>query len=231
MNTLTLSNGTESAVEIPAGVRRLQGILTVPTGADGMVIFGHGSGSGRLSPRNQFVAHVLHAARLGTLLLDLLDEEEAGDRDKVFDVELLAERLQITARWLGSTSETCGLHIGYFGASTGAAAALIAAARQPMRVGAVVCRGGRPDLADDCLLGVIAPTLLIVGGRDEIVLGLNNAALALLPCRKRLVVVPGATHLFEEPGALDKVARLAVEWFHRHLRPARPVMREERDVF
>jgi putative phosphoribosyl transferase len=195
----------------------LEGILTVPAGARGAVVFAHGSGSGRFSPRNQFVAHALQEARLATLLLDLLEEQEGGDRVRVFDIELLAYRLQSAADWLGEEPETRDLGLGYFGASTGAAAALVAAARYPAPVRAVVSRGGRPDLARDDLLAVQVPTLLIVGGSDEEVVELNERALLRLRCPKKLVVIPNATHLFPEPGALEEVARLAGEWFVQHL--------------
>jgi putative phosphoribosyl transferase len=208
------------SVEIAAGRRRLAGILDVPADATGVVAFAHGSGSGRFSPRNQYVAGVLQEAGLATLLLDLLEEEEAEDRDKVFDIELLAERLQCAADWLGREPATRALRLGYFGASTGAGAALVAAARAPAAVAAVVSRGGRPDLADDYLPLVQAPTLLIVGGHDDVVIELNEQARRRLRCHKELVIVPGATHLFEEPGTLEEVARLATEWFLRHLGPA-----------
>lgn len=204
-------------VEIPAGRRTLRGILNVPAGAAGVVAFAHGSGSGRQSPRNQFVARALNQAGLATLLLDLLEEEEEDDRSKVFDVELLAERLLFAADWLRQERQTAQLPLGYFGASTGAGAALVAAARQPNGVAAVVSRGGRPDLAGDYLAEVRAPTRLIVGGNDGPVIGLNEQALRVLRCPKDLVIVPGATHLFPEPGALEEVARLAKEWFLRHL--------------
>jgi putative phosphoribosyl transferase len=210
----------ERQVKIPVGVRRLAGILTVPTETKGVVAFAHGSGSGRFSPRNQFVSRVLQEAGLATLLLDLLEEEEAEDREKVFDIDLLAGRLQSAADWLSQEPAIRSLRLGYFGASTGAGAALMAAARKPATVGAVVSRGGRPDLAMDYLPAVQAPTLLIVGGYDDVVLELNRRALRLLRCPKELVVVPGATHLFEEPGTLEEVARLAKEWFLRHLVPA-----------
>jgi putative phosphoribosyl transferase len=194
-------------------------MLSVPPGAEGVVAFAHGSGSGRFSPRNQFVARALEQGALATLLLDLLEEEEADDRKKVFDIELLAERLLSAADWLGQQPETSALRLGYFGASTGAGAALVAAARNPTTVGAVVSRGGRPDLAHECLPLVQAPTLLIVGGNDDVVIGLNEQALGLLRCPKQLVIVPGATHLFEEPGTLEEVSRLAKEWFVRYLAP------------
>ena len=209
----------ERQVEIPSGRRRLSGILSVPSGAEGVVAFAHGSGSGRFSPRNQFVARVLQEAGLATLLLDLLEEEEADDREKVFDIELLAERLQSAADWLSQEPETSALRLGYFGASTGAGAALVAVARDPAAVGAVVSRGGRPDLAHAYLSKVQAPTLLIVGGNDDVVIELNEQALRPLRCPKQLVIVPGATHLFEEPGTLEEVARLAKEWFVQYLAP------------
>ena len=207
----------ERQVEIPSGTRRLSGILTIPPGAAGVVAFAHGSGSGRFSPRNQYVARLLQDGGLATLLLDLLEEEEADDRAKVFDIELLAERLQSAANWLSQESATRSLRLGYFGASTGAGAALVAAAREPARVGAVVSRGGRPDLASEDLPAVQTPTLLIVGGNDDVVIELNQHAHRLLRCPKELVIIPGATHLFEESGALEEVARLAKEWFIRYL--------------
>ncbi len=205
------------AVTIPAGSRRLEGLLAIPAEATAVVAFAHGSGSGRLSPRNQYVAGVLQEAGLATLLLDLLEEEEADDRRKVFDIALLADRLRAAAEWLARDPETQSLRLGYFGASTGAAAALVAAARPPEAVGAIVSRGGRPDLAWDDLPAVEAPTLLIVGGYDEQVLDLNRQALERLHCPKELVVIPGATHLFPEPGALEEVARLATRWLRCHL--------------
>lgn len=215
-----LTKEIERPVEIPSGRRRLSGILHVPPGAVGVVAFAHGSGSGRFSPRNQFVARVLQQAGLATLLLDLLEEEEAEDREKVFDIELLAERLQSAGDWLRQQPDTKSLRLGYFGASTGAGAALVAAARNPAPVGAVVSRGGRPDLACAYLPAVQAPTLLIVGGYDDVVIELNEQAFHQLHCPKDMVIVPGATHLFEEPGTLEEVARLAKEWFVRYLAPA-----------
>jgi len=219
MATQTNPSQRERLIEVPAGRRRLRGILHVPAGAAGVVLFAHGSGSGRLSPRNQFVARVLQEAGLATLLIDLLEDEEADDRAKVFDIELLAERLQDAADWLSRQADTGALRLGYFGASTGAGAALVAAAREPAAVGAVVSRGGRPDLAMAHLSFVQAPTLLIVGGNDDMVIELNEQALRLLHCPKDLEIVPGATHLFEEPGTLEEVARLAKEWFVRYLAP------------
>lgn len=210
---------SEQEVEIPAGSRRLNGLLTVPAEPLGVVVFAHGSGSGRFSPRNQFVAKVLVEQGLATLLLDLLEEEESEDRDNVFDIELLAGRLLSAAEWLRQDSRTRSLRLGYFGASTGAAAALVAAARHPDSVAAVVSRGGRPDLAGEELSDVRCPTLLIVGGNDEVVVELNRQALSELRCPARLMIVPGATHLFEEPGTLGEVARLASHWFLQHLTP------------
>ena len=207
----------ERSVEITAGKRIVSGMLSLPPEQRAVVAFAHGSGSGRFSPRNQFVARVLQEAGLATLLIDLLEEDEANDRRLVFDIELLAERLKYAASWLGQDHATAGLRLGYFGASTGAAAALVAAARQPERIGAVVSRGGRPDLAWDLLPSVAAPTLLLVGGSDEEVLDLNRKALALLRCPRELAIIPGATHLFPEPGALVEVARLATRWFQHHL--------------
>lgn len=211
------STVTERQVAIPAGRHTLAGTLNVPPGAVGVVVFAHGSGSGRFSPRNQFVARTLQAGGLATLLIDLLDETEAESRDKVFDIELLAERVQAAADWLRQDPVSQHMRIGYFGASTGAAAALVAAAREPAAVGAVVSRGGRPDLAADDLPSVQAPTLLIVGGDDDVVITLNHEALRRLRCKKELVIIPGATHLFPEPGALEEVARLAQRWFSRYL--------------
>jgi putative phosphoribosyl transferase len=224
----------EREVRIPTSGMTLSGTLGLPRGASGIVLFAHGSGSGRFSPRNQFVAESLQRVGLGTLLIDLLGDDEAGDRRKVFDIELLAGRLLAAALWLGHEPATRSLRLGYFGASTGAAAALVAAARRPKLAGAVVSRGGRPDLARGDLPDVMAPTLLIVGGLDEDVLELNRQALALLRCPRELVVVPGATHLFPEPGTLEEVARLAEQWFLRHLGSAsqpprdRPVTTGER---
>jgi putative phosphoribosyl transferase len=214
---VTTTQGIEHQVEIPSGRQRLSGILRVPPGAEGVIAFAHGSGSGRFSPRNQFVARALEEGGLATLLLDLLEDEEAEDREKVFDIELLAERLQSAADWLRQEPQTRELRLGYFGASTGAGAALVAAASNSTAVSAVVSRGGRPDLASGHLSAVQAPTLLIVGGEDCVVIGLNEQAYRRLHCPKEMVIVPGATHLFEEPGTLEEVARLAKEWFVRHL--------------
>jgi dienelactone hydrolase len=213
----------ESPVEIAVGPTLLHADLTVPDGARGLVLFAHGSGSSRHSSRNRFVARQLQAASLATLLLDLLsEEEERRDREDArlrFDIEFLADRLIAATDWAGRNSTTAKLAFGYFGASTGAAAALVAATSRPKRVAAVVSRGGRPDLAGTALGEVRAPTLLIVGGRDEHVIPLNEMALDRLGAKtKHLTIVPGATHLFEEPGTLEEVARLATEWFDRHLR-------------
>ena len=193
----------------------LEATLALPADARAVVAFAHGSGSSRRSPRNRRVADAIRGRGLGTLLFDLLTDAEADEH--VFDVPLLAERLLEATRWLAGQPETCGLRVGYFGASTGAAAALVAAAEDGRGVGAVVSRGGRPDLARSALARVRAPTLLIVGGDDAAVLDLNRTALAALRCEKELVVVSGATHLFEEPGALDAVIRLAGDWFAAHL--------------
>jgi putative phosphoribosyl transferase len=200
----------------------LNGDLWVPEDAAGLVIFAHGSGSSRLSPRNREVAGSLNEMRLATLLFDLLTDEEAGDRAKVFDVELLAERLVAVTRWAQEEPGIDDLPLGYFGASTGAAAALCAAAELGGGIGAVVSRGGRPDLAASKLAEVMAPTLLIVGGADWQVLGLNEEAARLLRCEHELAVVPGATHLFEEPGALERVSELAAAWFSGHLQKSLP---------
>jgi putative phosphoribosyl transferase len=214
----------ERLVRVAADTVTLEGILSVPEGAGAVVLFAHGSGSGRHSPRNRHVARVLNEAKLATLLIDLLtSQEEDIDRPTAhlrFDIDLLARRIMDATDWLTCQPNTRHLRIGYFGASTGAAAALLAAAELPDLVGAVVSRGGRPDLAGAALPRVRAPTLLIVGGNDVQVIELNQAALAQLLCEKQLVIIPGATHLFEEPGALDQVARLAREWFLHYVTPA-----------
>jgi putative phosphoribosyl transferase len=213
----------ERLVRVKAGSATLEGNLNLPEGARAVVLFAHGSGSSRFSSRNRYVARVLNEAKLATLLIDLLTpEEEAIDQRTAhlrFDIRLLAGRLVSATDWLTQNVDTRHLSIGYFGASTGAAAALVAAAERPEVVHAVVSRGGRPDLAGAALPRVRAPTLLIVGGDDVQVIELNRAALALLRCEKQLVIIPGASHLFEEPGALDEVARLAREWFRQHLIP------------
>jgi putative phosphoribosyl transferase len=207
----------EQTVAFELDGRRLNGDLAVPPEARGLVVFAHGSGSSRRSPRNRAVAAALNRAGLATLLFDLLDEREAGRRELVFDIALLARRLAAAARWARADARLGELPLGFFGASTGAAAALIVAAELGEAVGAVVSRGGRPDLAGDRLPQVTAPTLLIVGGRDPEVLELNRVAAAALRCPHELVVVPGAGHLFEEPGTLEAVAGHAAGWFGRHL--------------
>ena len=211
----------ERGTRIDVGEAVLAGDLAIPSGPSGVVVFAHGSGSSRHSPRNRAVAAVLQQAGLATLLMDLLtEEEETVDLQSAqlrFDIDLLARRLVGTAGWLADRPATEALPIGYFGASTGGGAALVAAADHPQAIGAVVSRGGRPDLAGDSLPRVAAPTLLIVGGNDPLVLDLNRQALERIKADKRLEVVPGATHLFEEPGALERVAILASDWFTRHL--------------
>lgn len=211
----------ERLVRVPAGMVTVEGNLVVPEGSAGVVLFAHGSGSSRRSSRNRSVAGTLQERGLATLLIDLLTaEEEAVDLKTAhlrFDIRLLAGRLAGATRWLVRNPETRNLRIGYFGASTGAAAALVAAASMPESVAAVVSRGGRPDLAGDALPHVEAPTLLIVGGDDLEVLDLNREAYERLSCEKKLVIVPRASHLFEEPGALEAVARLAGDWFVNHL--------------
>jgi putative phosphoribosyl transferase len=211
----------EVEVSIPADRVTLPGNLAVPPGTESLVLFAHGSGSGRLSPRNRQVAQALQDAGIGTLLFDLLTEMEGLDRRNVFDIALLARRLDAGRRWAETGAGIEHPVVGYFGASTGAAAALVAAAENPESVAAIVSRGGRPDLAGEALRRVTAPTLLIVGGADEEVLALNRWAQQRLPSSTRLTVVPGATHLFEEPGTLERVADLAAGWFLTHLsRPA-----------
>lgn len=211
----------EKDVTIQIGSIELYGTLTLPAHARGIVAFAHGSGSSRHSPRNRYVAEVMQNAGLGTLLFDLLTlEEEAEDqytRQFRFDIALLAGRLVETARWLRSQPRTSDLNIGFFGSSTGGGAALVAAAELGEIVGAVVSRGGRPDLAGDALSRVKSPVLLLVGGFDDVVIKLNELAYAQLNCEKQLTVIPGATHLFEERGKLEEVAALAADWFTRHL--------------
>ena len=203
--------------DVRIGARALNGRLAIPERASGLVIFAHGSGSSRFSPRHIYVAERLEAAGLGTLLFDLLTEPEARDRRNVFDVRLLSQRVLDAIEWASKDANAAGLSIGLFGASTGAAAALMAAANAPQQVSAVVSRGGRPDLAGSALPSVRAPTLLIVGGSDYNVIELNEAALAALRCEKHLEIIPGATHLFEEPGALDAVVARAISWFRQYL--------------
>jgi len=211
----------ERTVHVPTDHIELEGTLGVPPDAAGVVLFAHGSGSSRFSSRNRFVARVLRDAGFATLLLDLLtvSEERVDDvtRHLRFDIDLLANRLVSAIDWLHGTADTASLHVGLFGASTGGGAALVAAAERPERVDAVVSRGGRPDLAGDALPAVKAPTLLIVGGHDEPVIELNERARSQMRTEVRLEIVPGATHLFEEPGALEEVARLARHWFARHV--------------
>jgi putative phosphoribosyl transferase len=207
----------ERPVIISAGPVRLSGDVAIPAGAQGLVLFAHGSGSSRFSPRNRMVAAELRRSGVGTLLFDLLTDREAGNRARVFDIPLLAERLWHATSWVLAEPDLRGLRVGYFGASTGAAAALLAAARRDSPIGAIVSRGGRPDLASDALPNVAAPTLLIVGANDAMVLDLNQSAYDRLTCPKRLEVVPRATHLFEEPGALERVAQVAAEWFTQYL--------------
>jgi dienelactone hydrolase len=214
-----MSERPESLVHIPADSVTLEGALTIPPGAPGVVVFAHGSGSSRHSPRNVFVAQALRSAGLGTLLFDLLTREEDVTYETRFDIELLTQRLLAATRWLRARSESTMLKIGYFGASTGAAAALRAAAALGSEIKAVVSRGGRPDLAYSALQRVQAPTLLIVGGNDDIVIELNQQAYTQLQAEKQLIIVPGASHLFEEPGTLQEVARLACQWFTRYLLP------------
>lgn len=217
----SMGEGSERTVQVAAGGVMLEGNLVVPPGAVGVVLFAHGSGSSRHSPRNRYVAEVLQRARLATLLVDLLtaEEEQADIRTAHlrFDIGLLAARLVGATNWLGQQPDTSSLKVGYFGASTGGGAALVAAAERPERVGAVVSRGGRPDLAGAALAQVQAPTLLLVGGNDTPVIAMNEEAMRQLHAQKQLTIVPGATHLFEEPGTLEQVARLARDWFLRWL--------------
>ncbi|WP_102419698.1 phosphoribosyltransferase family protein [Mycobacterium sp. 4858] len=210
----------DEEVRVSAGSVSVAGHLTIPENPLGVVLFAHGSGSSRHSPRNRYVADVLNGAGLATLLFDLLTPEEERNRANVFDIELLARRLVAATGWLARQPDTAALPVGYFGASTGAGAALVAATDPRVNVAAVVSRGGRPDLAGPFLARVYAPTLLIVGGNDDVVLELNRQARAAIPGTCKLTVVPGATHLFEEPGTLEKVAMLARDWFVDHLSPA-----------
>ena len=228
MRTGTTLGPQERAVRITAGRAALDGDLALPEDARGVVLFAHGSGSSRHSSRNRYVAGELRRVGMGTLLMDLLtaEEEEADARTGHlrFDIGLLARRLLAATGWLRAEADTARLPVGYFGASTGGGAALVAAAEEPEGVRAVVSRGGRPDLAGDALPRVQAPTLLIVGGRDEPVIAMNENALARLRCEKRLEIVPGATHLFEEPGTLEHVASRAADWLGRHLTRAVPAV-------
>jgi pimeloyl-ACP methyl ester carboxylesterase len=209
---------SESLVRVPSGAVLLEGVLDVPPHASGVVVFSHGSGSGRHSPRNRYVATELQKAGLGTLLLDLLTVDEDRDYEMRFDIDLLTTRLLDAVRFVRKHRLTHLMAVGLFGASTGAASALRVAAAAPTDVNAVVSRGGRPDLTGERMLTLVrAPALLIVGERDREVIELNRAAYESLSCAKQLRIVPGATHLFEEPGALEEVARLAVDWFSKHL--------------
>jgi putative phosphoribosyl transferase len=210
-------NQIDQIVHIPADGIKLEGALVIPPGAQGIVLFAHGSGSSRHSPRNNFVAQVLQSAGMGTLLMDLLTPREDSTYETRFDIDLLTRRLEGATHWLIDQPPSASLEIGYFGASTGAAAALQAAATLGPSIGAVVSRGGRPDLAISALNRVQSPTLLIVGGLDDIVIDLNRQAYEKLKAEKHLAIVPGATHLFEEPGTLQEVARLAADWFKRYL--------------
>ena len=223
MSQITSHNAIEQTVHVNAGNVTLEGNLIIPDNAIGIVLFAHGSGSSRHSPRNRYVAQFLQHTKLATLLIDLLtaDEEAIDQRTRHlrFDIELLAQRLIGATDWLQQNPQTRSLPIGYFGASTGAAAALVAAAERPDIIKAIVSRGGRPDLAGTALPHVQAPTLLIVGGYDTPVIGMNQVAQAQLHVPTQLEIVPRATHLFEEPGALETVAHLASQWFQRYLMP------------
>jgi putative phosphoribosyl transferase len=210
-------NQINRIVHIPANGVKLEGALVIPPDAQGIVLFAHGSGSSRHSPRNNFVAQVLHNAGIGTLLMDLLTREEDSVYENRFNIGLLTWRLERATQWIMEELESKSLDIGYFGASTGAAAALQAAAAFGASIGAVVSRGGRPDLAMSALGKVQSPTLLIVGGLDDVVIELNRRAFGKLKAEKQLAIVPGATHLFEESGTLEEVARLAANWFKGHL--------------
>ena len=221
MNTLLIAGEREIAV--PIGTQQLPGTLAWPAHPRGLVVFAHGSGSSRLSPRNVMVARQLRTAGFATLLFDLLTPREAADRSKVFDIQLLGERLTLATAWLRGQPDLGGLPVGYFGASTGAGAALVAAADPALGIKAVVSRGGRPDLAGEALALVRAPTLLIVGGLDDVVIGLNQTALARMHCVKRLVIIPGASHLFEEGDTLQQAAEQAAQWFAMHLAPSEAV--------
>lgn len=214
---MRLVNREEELVFIESGKVRLEGALSVPKGAAGIVLFAHGSGSSRHSPRNNFVAQVLRKAGLATLLMDLLTREEDIEYQTRFDIGLLVKRLVSATNWLLEEEPTKGLKIGYFGASTGAAAALAASVQMGPKIGAIVSRGGRVDLARESLPKVKAPTLLIVGERDEVVLELNRESYKLMKAEKEIRTIPGATHLFEETGTLEEVARCAADWFRKHL--------------
>lgn len=223
---MSRSDEVERTVIVPAGHVALSGTLAIPANATGIVLFAHGSGSSRFSRRNRFVAETLRRDGLATLLLDLLSpaEEQVDDvtRQHRFDIGMLADRLVVTIDWLRAQPETADLPIGLFGASTGGGAALVAAAERPVQVAAVVSRGGRPDLAGEALARVEAPTLLIVGGEDDVVIDLNERARDHMHGDVKLEIIPGATHLFEEPGTLERVARLARDWFLQYLPAAHP---------
>jgi putative phosphoribosyl transferase len=216
METSHTHHKLEQAVTISHKGISLSGFLGIPAQSKGIVLFAHGSGSGRLSPRNRLVAQHLQEGGIATLLIDLLMTEEEEDRRKVFDIELLAERVLMASTWLRENATTKHLPLGYFGASTGAGAALQAASEAPFSIGAVVSRGGRPDLAARYLPQVTAPTLLLVGSEDYPVIEMNQEAYRLLRCPKQLTIIPGATHLFEEPGTLEHVAEQALKWFQQH---------------
>jgi len=216
LTTLMPGKKTERIVQVSAGCVELEGTLSIPSDAQSIVLFAHGSGSSRFSPRNNFVASVLREARIGTFLIDLLTKEEDEDYRMRFDIELLTERLVAVIHWLEKDRETKALPIGLFGESTGAAAALKAAARSGKKIKAVVSRGGRPDLAMDELPLVTSPVLLIIGGKDYEVLALNQHAFMKLATLKQIKVIPGATHLFEEEGALEEVAKMATDWFKKY---------------
>lgn len=206
-------NEIEREVTVFSADLELKGILALPTEAKAMIIFAHGSGSGRFSPRNNFVARVLQQAGFGTFMMDLLTEEESLNRGNVFDIDLLAARLNTAKKWIAEQRELSSLPIGFFGASTGAAAAILAVVLDAEHIFALVSRGGRPDLAGISLKRISVPTLLIVGGNDGVVIDLNQEAFAKMNCQKEIKIIPGATHLFEEPGTLEQVAELAKDWF------------------
>jgi dienelactone hydrolase len=212
------NSAVERTVRIPISSMMLEGKLIIPKKAKGLVIFAHGSGSSRKSPRNNYVARALEDNGIGTLLFDLLSEEEDFVYENRFNISLLAERLIAATEWVGKQPEVKDLRLGYFGSSTGSAAALVAAAKIGNKIGAVVSRGGRPDMAMMSLGMVKAPTLLIVGGNDDVVIELNQQAFYHMVCKKEMEIIPGANHLFEEPGALEKVAQLAAKWFARYFK-------------
>lgn len=220
---------TERNINIPIGKLELPAILVIPEGATAIVIFSHGSGSSRFSTRNTFVAQVLQKRGFATLLFDLLTEQEDQDRENRFDIDLLTSRLESVTEWITTNPETKGLEIGYFGASTGAASALNAAAIMDDTIRAVVSRGGRPDLADKMLPLIKAPTLLIIGSLDDQVIALNQKAMAQMNCPTEMQIIDGATHLFSEPGKLEKVAWMAVDWFQTHM--ASSTLKQLRDTY